>query len=222
MHARAAGDGISRGVLKWEAYESTPDYMVNGNRRPRVWLWAAALLAIVVFLGNAGKMLVADAPESSDVIVVLAGETDRRPALAVELLKRGYARKIIFDVPAQAKVFGFTEMQLAEKYIQSLAQAGAMSICAIEGLSTRDEARDAEKCLAREGGSRVLVVTSDFHARRALDIFRKEIPGKIFSVAAARDDTQFGTKWWTHRQWAKTFFDEGLRWVWWKAVDQWR
>jgi hypothetical protein len=199
-----------------------PDDMMNGNRRPRTWLWATVLLAIAVFLGNAGKMLVVDAPESSDLIVVLAGETDRRPALAIELLKRGYARKIILNVPAQAKVFESSELQLAQKYIQTLPQAGVISICPIEGLSTRDEARDAEKCLAREEGRRVLLVTSDFHTRRALNIFRKEIPGKVFSVAAARDDTQFGAKWWAHRQWAKTFLDEGLRWVWWKAVDQWR
>src|SRR6202007_3273455 len=109
------------------------------------------------------------------------------PALAVELLKKGFGRKVIFDVPAHAKIFEFSELQLAEKYIQSLPQAGAMSICAIEGLSTRDEARDAKKCLAREEGRRVLIVTSDFHTRRALDIFRREIPGKVFSVAAARD-----------------------------------
>jgi uncharacterized SAM-binding protein YcdF (DUF218 family) len=216
MHARSAPG-------EWNgAHQPALDDMMNGNRRPRTWLWVAVLLAVLVFLGNAGKMLVVDAPESSDLIVVLAGEMDRRPALAIELLNRGYARKVIFDVPAQVKAFGFTEMQLAQKYIQSLPQAGAMSICAIEGLSTRDEARDAEKCLAGEEGRRVLLVTSDFHTRRALSIFRREMPGKVFSVAGARDDTQFGTKWWTHRQWAKTFFDEGLRWVWWKAVDQWR
>ncbi len=180
------------------------------------------VLAAGVFLANAGKMLVVDAPAPSDVIVVLAGETDSRPVRALQLFDRGYGRKIILNVPAQAKVYAFTQMELAEKYIQGLSQGAAMRICPIEGLSTRDEARDVRKCLEHEDGGRVLLVTSDYHTRRTLDIFRHEIPGKAFSVAAATDETQFGTRWWKHRQWAKVFFDEGLRWVWWKAVDEWR
>ena len=195
---------------------------MNGNRRWRIRLWAVIVLAAAVFLAYAGRMLVVDAPERSDVIVVLAGETDRRPVRALQLLDRGYAHKMILNVPAGAKIYEFTQLQLAQKYIQNLPEAAAISICPIEGLSTRDEARDVEECLAREGGKRVLLVTSDFHTRRALSIFRHEVPDKIFSVAATTDETQFGTRWWTHRQWAKTFVDEGLRWLWWKAVDEWR
>jgi hypothetical protein len=41
-------------------------------------------------------------------------------------------------------------------------------------------------------------------------------------VAAARDDTQFGTRWWTDRQWAKTCLDEWLRLIWWNGVERWR
>jgi uncharacterized SAM-binding protein YcdF (DUF218 family) len=97
-----------------------------------------------------------------------------------------------------------------------------VSICPIEGLSTKDESKEAEKCIAREGGKSVLIVTSDFHTRRAVGVFRREIPGHEYSVAAARDETQFGVRWWTHRQWAKTFANEWLRLIWWKVVDQWR
>ena len=79
-----------------------------------------------------------------------------------------------------------------------------------------------EKCLARENGSKVLIVTSDFHTRRALSIFRRELRGRTFSAAASRDSTQFGARWWTHRQWAKTLVDEWLRLLWWNVVDQWR
>ncbi len=35
--------------------------------------------------------------------------------------------------------------------------------------------------------------------------------GTEYSVAAARDDAQFGVKWWAHRQSAKTLVDEWLR-----------
>jgi hypothetical protein len=126
------------------------------------------------------------------------------------------------DVPTDAKVFEFTEIDLAQNYIRELPQSASISICPIDGLSTKDESKDAEKCLQREGAKSVLIVTSDFHTRRALEIFRRELPEYEYSVAAARSEEGFGAKWWTHRQWAKTFFDEWLRLLWWKVVDRWR
>jgi hypothetical protein len=198
--------------------------MLMEDQRRRRWSGAAlGLIAIAaVFSANAGRLLVIDAPEPSDVIVVLAGETDRRPARALQLMEQGYAGRELLDVPATAKIYEVTQLELAQKYIQDLPQGKSIGICMIEGMSTRDESRDVEKCLAHEDGRRVLIVTSEFHTRRALSIFRREVPGKTFSVAAARDSSQFGTKWWSQRQWAKTCVEEWLRFFWWKVVDQWR
>ncbi len=167
-------------------------------------------------------MLVVNAPEKADVIVVLAGETDRRPARALELLDQGYAPWVLIDVPAEARTFGFTDAQLAEQYVRGLPESGSIEICAIEGLSTKDESHDEQKCLDRVGARRVLIVTSDYHTRRALSIFRHEIPGKSFSVAAAYNDAEFGVHWWTHREWAKTFLQEWMKVIWWNGVDRWR
>jgi uncharacterized SAM-binding protein YcdF (DUF218 family) len=187
--------------------------------------WVAlALLAIfsIALAGKAGSFLVLDQPRPSDVILVLAGETDRRPARAQELLAQGYGRRIVLDVPTDSKLYEFTQLQLAQKYIQDLPQSASISICPIDGLSTKDESKDAERCIVREGGKSVLIVTSDFHTRRALSVFRREVPGHEYSVAASRNESSFGAQWWTHRQWAKIFFDEWLRLIWWKTVDQWR
>jgi uncharacterized SAM-binding protein YcdF (DUF218 family) len=198
--------------------------IANTKTSKRTWIFAAVILAAVLvgFAGNAGRVLVVDSPERSDVILVLAGETDHRPARALELLGQGYARRVVMDVPAAARIYQFTQVQLAEQYVQHLPQSASVAICPIVGLSTRDEARDAEKCLAREEGNRILIVTSDFHTRRALNIFRHEIRGRSFAVAAAYDDTQFGPRWWRHREWAKTCVDEWLRLLWWTVVDRWR
>lgn len=189
----------------------------------RVLVFAAVtVLTLGVFAASAASLLVVDAPQPSDVILVLAGETDRRPALALQLLERSYGRKVVIDVPVEAKLYEFTELELAQKYIQDLPQVASVRVCPITGLSTRDESHDAEKCLEREESKSVLIVTSDFHTRRALSIFRHELRGRIFSVAAARDGSQFGTHWWVHRQWAKTCFEEWLRLGWWETVDRWR
>jgi hypothetical protein len=179
-------------------------------------------LALVAFALNAGRMLVVDAPEKSDVILVLAGETDHRPARALELLDQGFGHTVVIDVPAAARIYNETQVQLAERYVQNLPQSAHIRVCPIDGLSTKDESHDAAKCLAHEEGSRVLIVTSEFHTRRALSVFRHEVRSKSFSVAAARDSAQFGTHWWTHRQWAKTCVDEWMRLVWWTTIDRWR
>jgi hypothetical protein len=187
-------------------------------------LFASVLVAAsaVWLAARAGDFLVLDAPRPSDVILVLAGETDRRPARALELLSQRYGRRVLLDVPTNAKLYEFTQIQLAQKYIQDLPEAAAVDICPIDGLSTKDEMKDVEKCLSSEDARSVLIVTSDFHTRRALSVFRREMPARAYSVAAAHDDRQFGVRWWTHRQWAKTFVDEWLRLIWWKTVDQWR
>jgi hypothetical protein len=204
--------------------EVRDDALMNMDQgRRRKWWFLALLLAaaLIAVAANAGKMLVVDSPQRSDVIVVLAGETDARPARALELLDQGYARRLLIDVPADSTIFGFTAEQLAEQYEHSRPESAQLGICPIEGLSTREESHDVERCLAKEQGTRILLVTSDYHTHRALSIFRREIPDKTFSIAAAYDSTQFGTRWWTHRQWAKTWFDEWLRWFWWVLVERW-
>jgi uncharacterized SAM-binding protein YcdF (DUF218 family) len=182
----------------------------------------AGLGACLLFAAEAGRLLVADSPQRSDVILVLAGETDHRPARAIELLEQGYGRRVIIDVPAEARMYGFTDLELAQQYVQRLVTPAAVSICPISGLSTRDEAHDAARCLAREEGSRILIVTSDYHTRRALDIFRHEVRGKSFTIAAAYNPEEFGARWWNHRQWAKTCLQEWTKLVWWTVIDRWR
>ncbi len=193
------------------------------SRKKRSRMVAAIpILMTILFAFAAGSILVEDAPQRSDVILVLAGEANLRPIRGLELLDTGYAPRMVIDVPAGARIYGISQLELAKKYVQSLPQAGSVDICPIFGLSTRDEVRDVQRCLASQLSSRVLIVTSDFHTRRALSIFRHELRGTSFSVAAAHDDAQFGTHWWTHRQWAKTFLDEWLRLIWWNVVERWR
>jgi len=179
-------------------------------------------LILIVFLFSAGKILVIDAPQRSDVILVLAGETDHRPARGLELLNQGYASRMIIDVPAASRLYNVSEIDLARSYINTLPQAAFIDICPIEGLSTRAETHDVNRCLAGTTSSRVLIVTSDFHTRRALSILRHEIPGRTFSIAASHDDAQFGVRWWSHRQWAKVCLEEWIRFIWWNAIDRWR
>jgi len=191
--------------------------------------WLLLLVVVGVLLGRqAGGWLVLDSPQPADAIVVLAGETEQRPAKGLQLLSQGMGPKMVLDTPAAIKIYRWSQLELAQQYLSGLPEAPRLSACPIVGLSTKEEAQDVAKCLATLGtGSggvvhRVLLVTSDFHTRRALAVFRHEIPGVQFSVTAAYDSTQYGARWWEHRQWAKTFAGEAARLVWWYAVDRWR
>jgi hypothetical protein len=193
------------------------------KHRRTFWIVAGFLIMALalLFAANAGRILVLNNPEKSDAIVVLAGETEYRPQLGLRLLDQGYAGKLVIDVPVGQEIYQYTQVQLAENYFDKLPEAASIRICPIVGLSTRDESHDVAKCLT-QGERKILIATSDYHTRRALAIFRQELPGRSFSVAAAYDPREYGIDWWRHREWAKTSFDEWLKLLWWSGVDRWR
>jgi hypothetical protein len=179
-------------------------------------------LLVLGALASSGRFLVINQPRKSDAIVVLAGETERRPGRGLELLSQGFASRVILDVPADTKIYAWDQLELAQKYVQGLSQAASISLCPIYARSTKGEAQGVSRCLDSIGAHKVLLVTSEFHTRRALSTFQRILPRYEFSVAAAFDERQFGTKWWRRRQWAKVNFDEWLRLMWWELVEQWR
>ncbi len=190
--------------------------------KTRFFLLLAGCLFVAAMVASSGRFLIVDQPLHADVIMALAGDTHLRPARALELLRQGYAPRIILNVPAEARVFQWSEPELARKYVEGLPEAQSITVCAIHGLSTKTEARDASLCLQQTGARSVLLVTSDFHTRRALSIFKKEVPIYDYSVAATLNDDEFGAQWWRHRQWAKVNFDEWMRLGWWELIDRWR
>ncbi len=181
----------------------------------------AGVLFVVALGATSGRFLVVNQPRKSDVIVVVAGETDRRPARGLDLLEQGYASRLILDVPAEARIYQWNQLEIARKYVDGLPEATSITLCPINGQSTRDEAQDVGRCLQGLSARSVLLVTSDYHTRRALSIFKRELPAD-YSVAAAFDDREFGLQWWQHREWAKVNFEEWSKLVWWELIDRWR
>ena len=183
------------------------------------------LFLVVIFVAlasQAARFLVVDKPEKSDAIVVLAGETNVRPARALELLRQGVAPKVFLDAETRDLIYDQRLTDIARKYVNDLPEANRVSVCPVVGFSTNAEADDVNRCLQSLDAHRVLIVTSDFHTRRALMIFRHRLPQYQFSAAAARNPAEFGAAWWTNREWAKTIFDEWSKLLWWEAVDRWR
>jgi uncharacterized SAM-binding protein YcdF (DUF218 family) len=174
---------------------------------------------VVVGLARSARFLVVDDPKPADAILVLAGETDVRPARALQLFTQGYSTQIVLNVPDWLQVYEQPAAALAAQWGK---QHGApVFICVTHGLSTKTEAEDTARCLDQLRARSVLVVTSDFHTRRARNILRHELQGRDISVAAAYDPKVFGVNWWEHREWAKTNLSEWTRFLWWELVDRW-
>lgn len=188
----------------------------------RLLRWLILLLIIAAIGSQAARFLVVDDPQKSDALVVLAGETESRPARGLELVRQGMASHMFLDVQSNDVIYDQRLTDLAQKYLNSLPDPARLSVCPITGLSTNAETDDVRRCLERLGAHRVLIVTSEFHTRRALSTFRRRLPKYQFSAAAAHDPTHFGTAWWRRREWAKVTFEEWVKFIWWEAVDRWR
>jgi len=180
------------------------------------------LVVLVALASQAARFLVVDEPEKSDAIVVLAGETNVRPARALELLRRGVAPRVFLDAETRDLIYDQRLTEIAQKYVNGLGEANRISVCPVVGLSTNAEADDVSRCLQSLSAHRVLIVTSEFHTRRARMIFRHRLPQYQFNVTAARDPAHFGEAWWTKREWAKVTSAEWAKMLWWEAVDRWR
>jgi uncharacterized SAM-binding protein YcdF (DUF218 family) len=183
-------------------------------------------MAAILLIVQSGSHLTVDSPEKSDAIVVLAGDrNDVRYWRGLELLRAGYGRQMVLDAGVE-RIFGRRYAEFAADFAARTAgeQAANIRVCVITEDSTLRETADAVRCLAQlqPPPRTVLIVTNDFHTRRAFSIFRRRLPQYHWSVAAAHDDYFFGLPWWHKREWAKTNLTEWEKLLWWELWESWR
>src|SRR5437868_2267717 len=168
-----------------------------------VLVLAALLLGLFRF---SGEYLIVDHPQKSDIIVVLAGDlNDVRYHRGMELLRNGYGHALLLDASEDFTRYGKTYAAAAADFVRTDAGpiAGRVHVCPIRGDSTAGEAPFVANCLVPYHPHTVLLVTSDYHTRRAFSIFRRKLPQYRWFAAAAVDDTMFQPKCWRTRQSAK-------------------
>jgi uncharacterized SAM-binding protein YcdF (DUF218 family) len=157
-------------------------------------------------------MLVRDEPPvRSDVIVVLGGDyRGDRIDRAIELIRGGYARKMLISGPAA--IFGTRESILAARYAveKGLSPDQAIPLNRNDA-STSDEARTITPLLRSMGVHSYLLVTSPSHTGRAYRVFHRQAPELIVRSVASRDPLWCGGYWWTNRECRKTWLLEELK-----------
>jgi hypothetical protein len=91
-----------------------------------------------------------------------------------------------------------------------------VSVCPFEEDSSITETLYVAKCLAKFRPRSVLLVTSDYHTRRAGGVFHRAAPDLEFLVVAAPDIDFSAQGWWRTRQGRKVALYE-----WMKTVADW-
>ena len=172
-----------------------------------VLLLAAALhTQILTALGS--YLVQAGPPEKADAALVLAGDNaGNRILTAAELMRQGYVRKVVVSGPGE--VYGLHECDLAIPFAVKKGYPESYFEHAEHfAHSTAEEARVMLPQLRRDGYRRILLVTSDYHTRRAGKIFRAAAPDIDFVVVSAPDLSFTAGGWWHNRDGQKTAFYE--------------
>jgi len=172
-------------------------------RKSATVLASVLLLSVThpVWLGWAGNFLVKTDPlEAADIIVALAGDgSGRRLLRAAELVERGYAPRVL--IPGPRTAYGARESDLALEF----ARREGLDMEILEGFpvdaaSTLEELAFVDRELQRRGVEKALVITSNFHTRRARNIYRKHTSGAIEYIFVAAGSPHFDPdSWWKSR-----------------------
>ena len=185
-------------------------------------LVAAALVVLLaathtLWMRALGQYLVkADEPFKADAIVVLGGDFwGDRIVRAAQLVKQQYAPKAYVSGPDG--IYGRFESDLAIEFATKQGYPPDYFVpWRNRARSTVEEAGAIVAELKRNNVRRLMIVTSDFHTRRAGRIWRAAAPDLDIRVIGAPCREFDPDAWWSHRQSQKTFLTE-----WEKTVANW-
>ena len=156
-----------------------------------------------------GELLVhTETPSHADVVVVLAGDpSGHRILRAAELVKQGYASKVLVSGPGGA--YDLHECDLAIPFVVRRGYSASWFVPVPHSAhSTEEEGQALFPVLQNLRAHTVIVVTSDYHTRRALRTLRAEWRGIDVHMIAAGDEFFSAYGWWHTREGRKTFLLE--------------
>lgn len=189
------------------------------SRLPRWFFALAVLLALAathsVWLSAAGNYLVLDEPPwKADIAVVLGGGwRGNRILKAAELVRSGYVRQVLVS---GAEFYSRSEAELAIEFAVRQGYPRDWFLAFPNpARSTWQEAGYVVAELRRRGVRRFLLVTSDYHTRRARACFRRAAPEIPFRIVAA-PDPDYQRPWWRHRESQKVVFLEWTKMIAWR------
>lgn len=173
-----------------------------------VLLVVAALCALLYFVRHpimryGAEAWVVDEPAAhADALVVLSDDNfyADRATHATELYRQGVAGIVVASGRRLRPNAGLSEL-MAHDLVERGVPKEKIVRFAHDADSTREEAVALAHFVEEHKWKSVVVVTSNYHTRRARYIFRKVFPAGIaVSVASARDGDFDPQRWWEKRK----------------------
>jgi uncharacterized SAM-binding protein YcdF (DUF218 family) len=157
-----------------------------------------------------GMLVVSDSPRASDAIVILGDDNydGDRASRAAELLKAGWAPRIVASGRYLRPYASIAELERRD-----LTDRGVPVTAIIpyshHAENTRDECTAIGQLSSSRGWKHILLVTSNYHTRRAEYICSRVLPPGIeLHVVAAADSEYSPDNWWHSRKGIKIFLHE--------------
>ena len=198
------------------------------KRAGNAWRWLLAATAVLILVAIAthafwlaalARYLVdADPPAPADVVIVLAGDLEgNRIVTGADLVRRGLAPKVLVSGPDG--LFGEHESDFAIAYAVRRGYPESYFIPVPNSArSTVAEAQVLIPLARKLGAHRIDLVTSNFHTRRARQVYHEQAPDLEIHIVAAvdRQDPFRPESWWRNRENRKIFLIE-----WMKTIANW-
>ena len=184
--------------------------------RLMVLLMLALLLAAVYLARHpllrlaGGWWEVEDRLERADAILVLGDDNfaGERASRSAELHRAGWAPLIVASGRLLRSYAGVAELMGRDLEAGGVPPAAILRFPHRAG-NTREEAQALGELAAGRGWRRVLLVTSNYHTRRARYIFRRVFPPQVTILMVSVRDADFDPdSWWESRQGRKLFLLE--------------
>jgi len=154
-------------------------------------------------LSFAGEAWVVDEPlQPADVLIVLSDDNfyADRATKAAQLYREGMAKIVVASGRRLRPNAGICELMEHDLIERGVPKENILRVVH-ESDNTREEAQALVRIAAERKWHKIIVVTSNYHTRRARYIFRKVFPQKVeVFVSSARDGDFDPAHWWEKRK----------------------
>ncbi len=175
------------------------------------------IISIVIFLRAGSFLVVNQAPRGSDVIVVLAGGSENRVKLGIELFKQGFGANMLFS----GKTPIARNITAAESMAVQSERSGVPKekiVLEDKSTSTYENAIFTKQLLEISNYKSAIIVTSNYHMRRTMLVFNKAFKDTDIKLTyCASEDKSFKPNgWYTDNYSSDLVFSEYI-----KTVGYW-
>ena len=162
------------------------------------------IVLITIFVFGVGFFLSPqDQLEHSDVIVVISGgETEERVKEGVELYKNGWAPQLVMSGAARDE--GIANAVSMKQIAVSQGVPTGNILIETQATDTIENAIKVKEIIKQEEISRIILVTSPYHQRRASLVFNKVFSDLSVEIInhSAQDSTWRKNGWW-QQSWSR-------------------